>query len=54
MYHNHKYKSLFSTMLPYAAALLVLCITAGYSIYRYASERAYHERWKDYNDCGLA
>ncbi len=41
-------------MLPYAAALLVLCITAGYSIYRYASERAYHERWKDYNDCGLA
>lgn len=54
MYYNHKYKTLFSMMLPYAAALLVLCITAGYSIYRYASERAYHERWKDYNDCGLA
>lgn len=50
----NKRKSLFSMMLPYAAALLVLCVAAGYSIYRYASERAYYERWKDYDDCGLA
>lgn len=45
--------SLFALLLPFAASILVLCITAGYLIYRIADERAYRERWKDYHDCGL-
>lgn len=46
--------SMLSLILPFAVSILVLCTTAGYYIYRYASERAYREKWKDYNDCGLA
>lgn len=46
--------SLFSLIIPFSLSILVLCITAGYYIYRYASEKAYREKWKDYNDCGLA
>lgn len=46
--------SLFTLILPFALSILVLCITAGYYIYRYASERAYRRKWEDYNDCGLA
>ena len=45
--------SLFALLLPFAVSILVLCITAGYLIYRIADERAYRERWKDYHDCGL-
>lgn len=46
--------SMLSLILPFCISILVLCVTAGYYIYRYASERAYREKWKDYNDCGLA
>ena len=42
--------SLFALLLPFAVSILVLCITAGYLIYRIAEDR---ERWKDYHDCGL-
>ena len=45
--------SLFALLLPFAVSILVLCITAGYLIYRIADERADRERWKDYHDCGL-
>lgn len=47
-------KSLLSLIIPLSVSILVLCVTAGYYIYRFASERAYEEKWKDYNDCGLA
>ena len=47
-------KSLLPLVIPVAVSVLVLCITAGYALYRYLSERAYRERWKDYDDCGYA
>ena len=40
-------------VLPLALSLLVICITAGYGIYRFLRERAYQRRWAEYNDCGL-
>lgn len=51
---HEKYPSLFTLIIPITISILVLCITAGYAIYRYFNEKAYRERWKDYNDCGLA
>lgn len=45
---------LMALIIPFAVSILVLCVTAGYYIYHFASERAYREKWKDYVDCGLA
>jgi hypothetical protein len=34
---------------------LAAVVMAGlYLVYRFLDERAYHEKWKDYDDCGLA
>ena len=54
MRQKEKSFSLFTLIVPFAVSILVLCITAGYYIYRYASEKAYQRKWEDYNDCGLA
>ncbi len=54
MNRSEKSLPLFTLIIPLAVSLLVLCVTAGYYIYHFASERAYREKWKDYNDCGLA
>jgi flagellar basal body-associated protein FliL len=36
------------------AALALVVISAGYIVYRIFSENAYNEKWKDYDECGLA
>ena len=41
---HEKSASLFSLIVPFAVAILVLCVTAGYYIYHYASEKAYREK----------
>ncbi len=38
----------------FVGAIAVLLLVAGYVINRLAKERAYREKWKDYNDCGWA
>lgn len=38
----------------FIAAIVLLLATAGYVIFRLASERAYRQKWRDYNDCGIA
>ncbi|WP_156136484.1 hypothetical protein [Candidatus Soleaferrea massiliensis] len=35
-------------------SVLSLVMSAGYIVYKLANERAYREKWKDYNDCGLS
>ncbi len=50
---NGKLKS----SIPVISLLLtiaVLAVTCASIVFRYASERSYHRRWKDYDDCGLA
>lgn len=34
--------------------LVGVVVAALYLVYRFLSDRAYHEKWKDYDDCGLA
>jgi len=38
----------------FIGAISVLLLVASYVIFRVSSERAYREKWKDYNDCGWA
>ena len=38
----------------FVGAISVLLMAAGYVIHRLAGEKAYREKWKDYNDCGWA
>lgn len=38
----------------FIGAITVLLFVAGYVINRLAKDRAYREKWKDYNDCGWA
>ncbi|PWL46266.1 MAG: hypothetical protein DBY45_03075 [Clostridiales bacterium] len=33
--------------------VLTLLTGMAYLVYRFFSERAYREKWKDYDDCGL-
>ena len=39
-----------------AAATILLAVTGAvtYLLYRISREKAYHEKWEDYIDCGLA
>lgn len=42
---------------PFIALLVtiaILAITSAVYIFKYASDRSYHKKWKDYDDCGLA
>ena len=34
-------------------SIFSLVASVAYIAYRMASERAYREKWKDYNDCGI-
>ena len=34
-------------------ALALVVASAGYIVYRIFSEKAYNEKWKDYDECGL-
>ena len=34
-------------------SIFSLVASVAYNAYRMASERAYREKWKDYNDCGI-
>ena len=47
--HEMKLMSLISMLLGMAA----IVTTATYIVYRVISEKAYNEKWKDYNDCGI-
>jgi len=38
----------------FVGAISVLILAACYVVSRLSSERAYREKWKDYNDCGWA
>jgi hypothetical protein len=40
--------------IAFVAAIAILLLVAGYVISRLSGDRAYREKWKDYNDCGWA
>ena len=41
------------TVVALAVGICGVLMGAVYVAYRLANERAYREKWKDYNDCGL-
>ncbi len=47
-------KSYKKAWLTTVVALAVLVVSAGYIAFRMMSNKAYYEKWKDYDDCGLA
>ena len=47
-------REFFRTAIPVAAALFLFLASAAYIVYRTVSNRQYHERWKDYDECGLS
>lgn len=47
-------KKAFKSGLPVVGALLLVVLSVAYIIYRTMSNRAYNEKWKDYDECGLS
>ncbi|HIZ54936.1 MAG TPA: hypothetical protein H9671_01855 [Firmicutes bacterium] len=46
---DRSFVRVFSLLLAVAA----IASTTAYFVYRFFSDRAYNEKWKDYDDCGL-
>ena len=44
----------FWVVLSLVITIATLVCSAGYLVYRMTMEKAHQEKWKDYNDCGLA
>lgn len=44
------------SQIPFVSFLLGLAVvatTAAYILYKYSSDKAYRQKWKDYDECGL-
>lgn len=50
---NRSSNNVFS-VVALVLGLVGVVVAALYMIYRFLSDRAYQEKWKDYDDCGLA
>ena len=55
---DHKNESLLKKLTKMSTVSLILGVLTlltgmAYLVYRFFSERAYREKWKDYEDCGL-
>lgn len=51
---DEEIKSTVRSALPVVGALFLVMVSAAYIIYRAVSNRAYYEKWKDYDECGLS
>lgn len=51
---EEKKKSDKKSALGVIAALAIVVASAGYIVYKMMSAKAYNEKWKDYDECGLA
>ena len=47
-------KNALKSAVPVVAALFLVVASVAYIIYRTMSNRAYIEKWKDYDECGLS
>lgn len=46
-------KKVFSMFIPIIGAVFIACTAILYILYKSWSNKAYFERWKDYEDCGV-
>jgi len=51
---NEERMSTKKSAMSVIVALALVVMSAGYIVYRIVSEKAYNEKWKDYDECGLA
>jgi len=49
-----KFAPYFWVVLSLVFTIATLVFSAGYLVYRFTLEKEHQEKWKDYNDCGLA
>ena len=54
MQNKEKSKAAKKSAYAVIGALLLVVASAGYIVFRIVSEKAYNEKWKDYDECGLA
>lgn len=47
-------KNALKSAIPVVCSLFLVVASVAYIIYRTMSERAYNEKWKDYDECGLS
>jgi len=47
-------KETLKSAVPVVGALFLVVASVAYIIYRTMSNRAYNEKWKDYDECGLS
>ena len=50
---ERRYDMEVRSFLTMVLGLAALVSAAAYFIYRYRSEKAYREKWADYDDCGV-
>ncbi len=46
-------KKILSMLIPIVCAIFIACASILYILYKSWSNKAYFERWKDYEDCGV-
>ncbi len=46
-------KPLKKSALAVVTALILVVGAVGYIVFRVVSEKAYNEKWKDYDECGI-
>lgn len=54
MNYEEMRKSSFRSGFPVVASLLLVVGAVAYIVFRTMSTRAYLEKWKDYDECGLS
>ena len=54
MENEENRKSDKKSALGVIVALAIVVASAGYIVYKMMSTKAYNEKWKDYDECGLA
>ncbi|MBZ4671637.1 MAG: hypothetical protein JG769_1941 [Oscillospiraceae bacterium] len=54
MDYEKERKKLLKSALPVMGAIFLVMASAAYILFRAMSDRAYYEKWKDYDECGLS
>ena len=54
MDYEKESKKQLKSAVPVVGALFLVVAAVAYIIYRTMSDKAYSEKWKDYDECGLS
>ena len=54
MHNEEKRKLTMRNTVPVIGALLLVVASVAYIMVKTMSDKAYNEKWKDYDECGLS